>query len=59
MICQAHVANDAFPAWNHFSPWCNNKAVTTIAVSLITHERLAEVWLCQEHLDEYKSHYEP
>ena len=57
-LCQAHVADDKFDAWNYVGPWCRQEAVTTVALSLITNKRLCEVWLCQEHLDELREEHE-
>lgn len=59
IICQATVASDdgKFPAWDSCAPWCSKEAVTTVPLTLIRNERVANVWLCDEHAREfYRAH---
>jgi hypothetical protein len=54
--CQATISDGKWSAWDSCAPWCPQDAVTTIPLTLIAHERVAHVWVCQEHYDEYVRH---
>ena len=51
--CQATVGDGKWSAWDSCAPWCPQEAVTTVPLTLIPHERVAHVWVCQEHYDEF------
>ena len=60
ITCQATVKSDKFEAWDSCAEWCRSEAVTTVPLTLIpmhvahyAEPRIANVWLCQEHYDEF------